>query len=116
MIVTLDGVIQEPGISYTISNGKIVFSEPPLDGVSFYGKVFTFKDNQYNTKYFKKIRNIFQRGGTWIDAANQIERNVEFIVNETVGYGKATYPSLDWATKQDDYEANIQSNFRCLST
>ena len=109
MIVTLDGVIQEPGISYTVSNGKIVFSEPPLAGVSFYGKVFTFKDDQYNTKYFKKIRNIFQRGGTWIDAANQIERNVEFIVDETVGYGKATYPSLDWATKQDDYETNIRA-------
>ena len=109
MIVTLDGVIQEPGISYTVSNGKIVFSEPPLAGVSFYGKVFTFKDDQYNTKYFKKIRNIFQRGGTWIDAANQIERNIEFIVDETVGYGKANYPSLDWATKQDDYEANIRA-------
>ena len=109
MIVTLDGVIQEPGVSYTISSGKIVFSQPPLAGVGFYGKVFTFKDNQYNTKYFKKIRNIFQRGGTWIDAANQIERNVEFIVNETIGYGKATYSSLDWATKQDDYESNIRA-------
>ena len=42
MIVTLDGVIQEPGVSYTITNGKIVFSEPPLAGVGFYGKVFTF--------------------------------------------------------------------------
>ena len=73
-------------------------------GVTFYGKVFQFKDNQYNTKHLRKIRNIFQRGGTWIDAANQIERNVQFIINETIGYGKATYPSLDWNTKQDDYE------------
>ena len=63
----------------------------------------------YNAKYFKKIRNIFQRGGTWIDAANQIERNVQFIIDETVGYGKATHPSLDWSTKQDDYEANIRA-------
>ena len=109
MIVTLDGVIQEPVVAYSLSSGSIVFSQPPLAGVSFYGKVFKFKDEQYNTKYFKKLRNIFQRDGTWIDAANQIERNVTFIVNETIGYGKATHPSLDWATKQDDYEANIRA-------
>jgi len=109
MIVTLDGVIQEPGVAYTISSGNIVFAQPPLTGVTFYGKVFKFKDDQYNTRYFKKLRNIFQRGGTWIDAANQIERNVQFIIDETVGYGKATHPSLDWSTKQDDYEANIRA-------
>ena len=125
LIVTLDGVIQEPGVSYTISGDQIVFSAPPLgngakltgesgettpyEGVTFYGKVFQFKDEQYNTKHLRKIRNIFQRGGTWIDAANQIERNVDFIVNETIGYGKATYPTLDWATKQDDYERNIRA-------
>ena len=109
MIVTLDGVIQEPGLAYSLSSGTIVFAQPPLTGVTFYGKVFRFKDSQYNTKYFKKLRNIFQRGGTWIDAANQIERNVQFIIDETVGYGKATHPSLDWSTKQDDYEANIRA-------
>ena len=119
LIVTLDGVLQEPDVAYTISGDQITFSAPPLGdgtkagssykGVNFYGKVFQFKDNQYNTKHLRKIRNIFQRGGTWIDSANQIERNVEFIVNETVGYGKATYPSLDWNTKQDDYEANIRA-------
>ena len=109
MIVTLDGVIQEPGLAYSLSSGTIVFAQPPLAGVTFYGKVFRFKDSQYNTKYFKKLRNIFQRSGTWIDAANQIERNVQFIIDETVGYGKATHPSLDWSTKQDDYEANIRA-------
>ena len=125
LIVTLDGVIQEPGVSYTIDQDTIIFAQPPLGpgtkltgasgevsqykGVTFYGKVFQFKDEQYNTKHLRKIRNIFQRGGTWIDAANQIERNVEFIVNETIGYGKATYPTLDWSTKQDDYERNIRA-------
>ena len=119
LIVTLDGILQEPDVAYTISGDQIIFSAPPLgdgskagssyQGVTFYGKVFQFKDNQYNNKHLRKIRNIFQRGGTWIDSANQIERNVEFIVNETVGYGKATYPSLDWNTKQDDYEANIRA-------
>ena len=118
-VVTLDGVIQEPGVAYTISGDQITFSAPPLGdgvkygsdykGVTFYGKVFQFKDAQYNTKYLKKLRNIYQRNGTWIDAANQIERNVDFIVNETVGYGKATYGSLDWATKQDDYERDIRA-------
>ena len=125
VIVSLDGVLQEPGVSYTISGDQIVFSAPPLGpgtkltgdggattaykGVTFYGKVFQFKDAQYNTRYLKKLRNIFQRGGTWIDSANQIERNVEFIINETIGYGKATYGSLDWATKQDDYERDIRA-------
>ena len=125
IIVTLDGVLQEPGVSYTISGDQIVFSAPPLGpgnkltgdggevtpykGVTFYGKVFQFKDDQYNTKHLRKIRNIFQRGGTWIDAANQIERNVEFIVNETIGYAKQTYSTLDWSTKQDDYERNIRA-------
>ena len=125
IIVTLDGVLQEPGVSYTISGDQIVFSAPPLGpgnkltgdggevtpykGVTFYGKVFQFKDDQYNTKHLRKIRNIFQRGGTWIDAANQIERNVDFIVNETIGYAKQTYSTLDWSTKQDDYEKNIRA-------
>ena len=119
LIVTLDGILQEPGVSYTINNDTIVFSAPPLGdgtkngsaykGVTFYGKVFQFKDNQYNTKHLRKLKNIFQRSGTWIDAANQIERNAEFIINETIGYGKATYPTLDWATKQDDYERNIRA-------
>tara|TARA_B100000965_G_scaffold280302_1_gene238119 strand:- start:35402 stop:46807 length:11406 start_codon:yes stop_codon:yes gene_type:complete len=119
IIVTLDGVIQEPEVAYTISGDQIIFANPPLGqgdvngssykGVTFYGKVFQFKDNQYNTKYLKKLKNIFQRSGRWIDAANQIERNVEFIINETIGYGKETHTSLDWNTKQDDYEANIRA-------
>ena len=49
LIVTLDGVIQEPGVAYTISGDQITFSHPPLGtkngssykGVNFYGKVFT---------------------------------------------------------------------------
>ena len=125
LVITLDGVIQEPGVSYTVSGDQITFSAPPLGngtkltgdggettpykGVTFYGKVFQFKDAQYNTKYLKKLRNIFQRGGTWIDSANQIERNIQFIINETIGYGKASYSTLDWATKQDDYEKDIRA-------
>ena len=124
LIITLDGVLQEPGVSYTISGDNIVFSQPPLgdstkltganlsattdyDGTTFYGRYFSFKDDQYNNRYFKKIRNIFQRGGRWLDSANQIERNREFIVQESVGYGQEKFPGLDWATKLDDYQRDI---------
>jgi len=134
LIVTLDGVLQEPGVSYTVQDDKIIFSEAPLGpsskqtgesptdvtlynrtgpnafvGTTFYAKYVAFKDNQYNNEYFKKIRNIFQRNGRWLDAANQVERNRQFIVEETIGYAKTTYPTLDWSTKQDDYEVNIGS-------
>ena len=125
LIISLDGVLQEPVTSYRIFGDQIIFTAPPLgpgtkltgdggevttyNGVTFYGKLFQFKDNQYNTRYLRKLRNIFQRNGIWIDAANQIERNVDFIINETIGYAKQTYPTLDWSTKQDDYEANLRS-------
>ena len=126
LIISLDGVLQEPGVSYTVSGDRIIFSQPPLGpnskqtgnsqtdvtdyfGVTFYGKYVAFKDNQYNDRYFRGIRNIYQRNGRWIDAANQLERNSKFIIEETIGYAKATHPSLDWSTKQDDYESNIRS-------
>lgn len=124
LIITLDGILQEPGVAYTVQNDTIVFSKPPLGngstrtgnalndvttykGVTFYGKYFAFKDNQYNTRYLRKIRNIFQRNGRWLDASNQIERNKTFIVEEAVGYGKNKYPTLDWSTKLDDYQRDI---------
>jgi len=124
LIITLDGVLQEPGVAYTVQNDTIVFSNPPLGdgsaltgntsnnvttykGVTFYGKYFAFKDNQYNNRYLRKIRNIFQRNGRWLDAANQLERNRKFIIQETVGYGKAKHPTLDWSTKLGDYQRDI---------
>ena len=121
LIVTLDGVLQDPDVAYTVSGNQITFAVAPLgpgikdgssyNGVTFYAKYIAFKGegaSGYNNRYFRKLRNIFQRSGTWIDAANQIERNVDFIINETVGYGEALYPSLDWATKKDDYQQNIR--------
>ena len=120
LVVTLDGIIQEPKVAYTVSGDNIIFAAPPLGdnvkltgqsgtdltpykGTRFLGRSFYFKDNQYNSRYIRKIRNIFQRNGRWIDAANQIERNKEFIIEETIGYGKQYYSSLDWSTKLDDY-------------
>ncbi len=124
LIITLDGVIQDPEVAYTVSGDTITFAQAPLGpyqkltgtnlsettsykGVTFYGRYFTFKDSQYNTRYFKKLRNIFQRNGRWIDSANQIERNRQFIIDESVGYGREFYPALDWSTKLDDYQRDI---------
>ena len=112
LIVTLDGILQEPDVAYELWGSPgfpfgIKFSKPPLAGVKFYAKYFEFKDDQYNTRYFKKIRNIFQRNGRWIDAANQIERNRSFIIEEAIGYGKVTHPTLDWRSKLDDYQKDI---------
>lgn len=171
LIVTLDGIIQEPGVSYTIENSTITFTEPPLGplddiktfedgskilewtsglsvsagdfvwhtngivylalnsgvlgstapthttqsvqngtvnleyssltkvpGQQFYCRAFKFKDDSLNSRYLKKFRNIFQRNGRWLDAANQIERNKTFIQEETIGYIKTRYPQLQWNT------------------
>ena len=124
IVVTLDGIIQEPGVAYTVSGDTIIFSTPPLgsgtkqtgnnstdltpyEGMKFIGRAFYFKDSQYNTQYLRKLRNVFQRNGRWIDAANQIERNKQFIIEESVGYGQQDYANLDWSTKLDDYQTDI---------
>ena len=67
-IITLDGVLQEPGKSYTISGTTITFSQPPLgerivegqevSAQKFYCRAIKFKDNSLNTKYFKKLKSI----------------------------------------------------------
>jgi hypothetical protein len=125
LIISLDGILQEPGVAYTVSQDKIIFSVPPLGtykkltganqtalseyvGVTATIRYIAFKDSQYNDRFFRKIRNIFQRNGRWIDAANQIDRNIDFIVNESVGYGREKYPDLDWSTKLDDYQEAVR--------
>ena len=125
LIVTLDGILQEPGVAYTVNQDKITFAQPPLGtyqklsgssqnslfeykGTRFTARHIEFKDASYNDRYFRKIRNIFQRNGRWIDAANQIDRNIDFIINESVGYGREKYPDLDWSTKLDDYQDAVR--------
>ena len=108
LTITLDGILQEPRIAYTVSNNRITFAEPPLGqsvkdgqtapGVKFYGRLFEFKTDTLNGQYLKKIRNIFQRSGTWIDAANQLNQNRAFIQSETLGYIKSKFPSFTWGT------------------
>ena len=68
LIVTLDGVLQEPGKSYTISGTNIEFSQPPfgtrvVEGQEvaaqrFYGRAIKFKNSSLNSRYFKKIKSI----------------------------------------------------------
>ena len=96
LVVTLDGILQEPGVAYTITNDKINFAQPPLTGVTFYAKKFQFKTDGLNHKYLKKIRNIFQRNGRWLDAANQLERNKEYIQEKTLAHIKTVHTALPW--------------------
>jgi len=124
LVVTLDGILQEPRVAYTVEDDKIIFSQPPLgpggeltgntssdvttyNGVTFYGKCFYFRESEYNNRYLRKIRNIFQRNGRWLDASNQIERNKQFIVEESIGYGRDTYPDLPWNTRLEGYKEAV---------
>ena len=108
LTITLDGILQEPGVAYQVDGSVITFASPPLGpnvedgqdipGVIFYGRLFEFKRANLNARYLKKIRNIYQRAGTWIDAANQLAMNKAFIQSETLGYIREKYPSLAWGT------------------
>lgn len=37
LIISLDGVIQEPGVAYTVSSSNITFTEAPITGTQFFG-------------------------------------------------------------------------------
>jgi len=68
IVVTLDGILQEPGKSYTISGTTIKFSQPPfgtrivegqeVSPQKFYGRAIKFKNSSLNSRYFKKIKSI----------------------------------------------------------
>ena len=108
LTITLDGIIQEPGSAYVINGNNITFSSPPLgprvhegqniEQVKFYGRWFEFKTATLNARYLKKLRNIHQRSGTWIDAANLVAMNRAYIQSETLGWIKNEYPALTWGT------------------
>ena len=71
LFVTLDGIFQEPGKSYTISGNKITFAQPPfgkriiegqaVDPVKFYGRAIKFKSSALNDRYFKKVKSIAEQ-------------------------------------------------------
>lgn len=103
LVVTLDGVLQEPGKAFTVSGSTITFAEAPLgprnvlgqpvQKQSFYGRYVSFKNTTYNNRYFKKIKQISQNSGIWLDAADQIQTNRNFIIEESFAYIVDKYPS-----------------------
>ena len=68
LMITLDGIAQEPGKSFRISGNQIIFYEAPLGerivedqlipGQVFYGRSFKFRENFDNEKYLKKLKDI----------------------------------------------------------
>jgi hypothetical protein len=104
LIITIDGVLQEPGVAFTVNGSTITFAAPPLgekivEGQKvpqqkFLGKVFSFRSDTENKKVLKKVKNIYQRNGRWLDAANQIRLNLDFIVLETIGWFENQYSSV----------------------
>ena len=70
LIVTLDGVLQNPSTAYTVSGSTITFAEAPLGpyvdaktgihvpGVTFYGKSVKFQDDTNNATYMLEANDI----------------------------------------------------------
>jgi hypothetical protein len=70
LIVTLDGVLQNPNTAYTVSGSTITFAEAPLGpyvdaktgihvpGVTFYGKSVKFQDDANNATYMLEANDI----------------------------------------------------------
>ncbi|CAF34145.1 hypothetical protein S-PM2d081 [Synechococcus phage S-PM2] len=75
LFITINGVAQEPGVSYKVSGSNITFSEAPLgklnpvtgqnlddtyetDPVKFVCKTFKFKEDTYNQRYLRKLKDI----------------------------------------------------------
>ncbi|MGA1544638.1 MAG: YHYH protein [Saprospiraceae bacterium] len=68
LIITLDGVIQEPGVAYNIIGNQITFSEAPIGtkivegqtvfGQKFYCRSIKFKKDELNERYLKKLKPI----------------------------------------------------------
>jgi len=120
LLVTIDGVVQEPGEAFTVSGSNITFAVAPLGentvesqvvpAQKFHCRSFRFKRDDLNTEYLKKIRNFFQRGGRWIDSANQIKFNKDFIVEESIGYAIETHPNVPW----NIYEQKCSRDIRLI--
>ena len=68
LIISLDGVIQEPLKAFTVSGSQISFSSPPLgerieegqlvESQNFYGRIIKFKNQTLNERYFRPLKNI----------------------------------------------------------
>jgi hypothetical protein len=68
LIITLDGILQEPNLAYTVSGSQITFAQAPLgerisqnqvvEPQKFVGRYIRFKSDELNSQYFRKIQNI----------------------------------------------------------
>jgi len=75
LFITLNGIAQEPGKSFRVSGSQITFSEAPLgalfpqtgenlddiyktDPTSFICRSFKFKEDTYNSRYLRKLKDI----------------------------------------------------------
>lgn len=68
LLLTLDGIIQEPGVAYTVSGNTLTFADAPfgeresegqvLPAQKFYAKSIRFVNNSLNDRYLKKFKNI----------------------------------------------------------
>jgi hypothetical protein len=68
LIISLDGVLQEPGKSFTVKGNKITFAQPPFGkriaegqevaAQNFYCRAILFKTEELNSQYIRKLRNI----------------------------------------------------------
>lgn len=68
LVVTLDGILQEPGVAFTVSGSQITFAQSPLgqrisqgqdvEPQKFSGRFIRFKADSLNNQYFRKIENI----------------------------------------------------------
>ena len=92
LIITIDGVLQEPGVAYTVSGSTITFATAPLglrisnnqevEAQKFVGRMIRFKNESLNNQYFKKIKNIQQQfDGVKTRFALQYEDNSSVILD-----------------------------------
>jgi hypothetical protein len=68
LIITIDGVFQEPGKAFETNGSEITFHSPPfgdlltdgqeISGQKFYGRYLKFKDNDLNQRYLRKLKSI----------------------------------------------------------